>query len=81
MQVLVTLIKKDKSTVFVLHQFLNQPLPASLRPALWNTIFGNESVGAAYMDAVRDKPYSTLSPQVDILGVPPPRQKLFYLIS
>lgn len=66
-EVLVSLIKKDHNTVFVLHQFLNQPLPPSLRTALYTTIFSDEAVGAAYMDAVRDKPYSTLSPQENII--------------
>ena len=63
-QALVTLIKKDKSTVFVLHQFLNQPLPAVLRSSLYTTLLSDETVGAGYMDAVRDKPYSAQSPQV-----------------
>lgn len=66
-EALVALIKKDRSTVFVLHQFLNQPLPRDLRGALYTTLLGETSVGEAYSDALRDKPYSTQSPQESII--------------
>jgi len=66
-EALVTLIRKDKSTVFVLHQFLNQPLPSPLRSSLYTTLLSEEAVGAGYMDAVRDKPYSAQSPQENVI--------------
>ena len=64
---LVSLIKKDPSTVFVLHQFLNQPLPPALRGSLWEAILGLDEVANSYREAVRDKPYSVLSPQEDTI--------------
>ncbi|KAL5254517.1 hypothetical protein ACHWQZ_G014087 [Mnemiopsis leidyi] len=66
-EALVTLIKKDRGTVFVLHQFLNQPLPPVLRTSLYTTLLSQDAVGARYMDAVRDKPYSAQSPQENVI--------------
>ena len=53
--------------MFVLHQFLNQPLPPALRLSLWEAILGLEEVANSYREAVRDKPYSVLSPQEDTI--------------
>lgn len=66
-QALAALIAKDHSTAFVLHQFLNQTFPAPLRAALWRVVLGDAGVGERYREAVRDKKYSTLSPQEGVI--------------
>lgn len=66
-QALAALIAKDHSTAFVLHQFLNQTFPEPLRAALWQVVLGDAPVGERYKEAVRDKKYSTLSPQEGVI--------------
>jgi len=66
-QALAALIAKDHSTAFVLHQFLNQTFPGPLRAALWQVVLGDGEVGERYKEAVRDKKYSTLSPQEGVI--------------